>query len=134
MTKLTEIPGLSSDCEVKLQEAGIATVEMLLAACVRAKDRYLLSQRTGIPRITILGWANKAHLFRIEGIGAENASLLEEAGVDSVPELSRCCAIELYKRVKEIHETRSLVSSAPSEEEILDWIEQAKRQPRILEL
>lgn len=134
MTKLTEIPGLSSDCEVKLQEAGIATVEMLLAACVRGKDRYLLSQRTGIPRVTILGWANKACLFRIKGIGTENASLLGEAGIDSVPELSCCSAVELYKRVREIHAARSFVSSAPSEEEILDWIEQAKRQPRILEL
>jgi predicted flap endonuclease-1-like 5' DNA nuclease len=133
MTKLSEIPGISSDFGVRLQEAGIATVEMLLAACVRAKGRYLLSQRTGIPRVTILGWANKASLLRIEGIGAENASLLEEAGVDSVPELSRCNAAELCKRVKEIHEAQSLASSAPSEEEISDWIEQAKRQPRILQ-
>ena len=134
MTRLTEIPGLNSDCEERLREAGITTVEMLLAVCVRAKGRYLLSQRTGIPRVTIFGWTNTASLFRIEGVRGENASLLEEAGVDSVPELSRHSAAKLYKRLKEIHEDRSLVCSAPSEEEVSDWIEQARRLPRILQL
>ena len=133
MTKLTEIWGINANHEKSLQEAGIDSVETLLRVCVRSKQRFLLAERTGISRTTILEWANNADLFRIEGVGSEYANLLREAGVETVPELSRRNAFRLHKRLNEIHESNTLDFPLPSEAEVSDWITQANGLPRILQ-
>ena len=80
----------------------------------------------------ILEWANHADLFRIDGIGSEYADLLEEAGVDTVPELAQRNAAHLHAKMKEINEAKELVRRLPSEKQVEGWIEQAKALPRAL--
>ncbi|MCJ7770374.1 DUF4332 domain-containing protein, partial [Candidatus Bathyarchaeota archaeon] len=80
-----------------------------------------------------LEWVNLADLFRIKGIGEEYSDLLEEAGVDTVVELSRRVPENLHAKVTSVNETKKLVRRPPSLEEIREWIEQAKELPKKIE-
>jgi predicted flap endonuclease-1-like 5' DNA nuclease len=89
-----------------------------------------LAAKTGISKKLILEWVNLADLFRIKGIGEEYSDLLEEAGVDTVVELSRRVPENLHAKVTSVNEAKKLVQRPPSMEEIREWIEQAKELPR----
>ncbi len=132
MTKLLEIEGIGETYAAKLEAAGIGSVEALLEACATPKGRDSVSEKTGISEKLILEWANHADLFRIDGIGSEYADLLEEAGVDTVPELAQRNAAHLHAKMKEINEAKELVRRLPSEKQVEGWIEQAKALPRAL--
>ena len=133
MKTLVEIPGVDLVCIEKLRDAGIPSIDAFLEVCVRAKGRYLLAERTGIPRMTILGLANHADLLRVNGVGSEYANLLQAAGVETVPELSRRNAAKLRKKLVEVQGAQHEDCTVPSEAEIADWIEQARELPRILQ-
>jgi hypothetical protein len=68
---------------------GIKTLEKLLEAGSSKKGRTEISEKTGITEKLILEWVNLADLFRIKEIGEKYSDLLEEAGVDTVVELSK---------------------------------------------
>ena len=133
MARLSDIEGIGGVYEGKLNVAGIETVEEYLAACRTPANREALSEKTGISVTLILEWANHADLYRIKGIGSEYADLLEEAGVDTVPELAQRNPENLHKKLKEINDEKDLVRRLPGEGEVADWIAQAKQLPRALE-
>lgn len=133
MAKLETIEGIGEVYQAKLKEAGIGSVEELLEGCRTPKGREALAEKSGISGKLILEWANHADLFRIDGIGSEYADLLEEAGVDTVPELAQRSAERLHLKLKEINEAKELVRRLPSEKQVADWIAQAKKLPRALE-
>lgn len=68
---------------------GITTTDALLDAAATPTGRKKLSEKTGIAESLILEWVNLADLFRIKGVSEEYSDLLEDAGVDTVAELSR---------------------------------------------
>ena len=72
-------------------------------------------------------------LFRINGVGAEYAELLEVAGVDTVPALAPRNAANLATSMAEVYEQKKLTRRVPSETEVAKWIAQAKDLPRMLE-
>ncbi len=74
----------------------------------------------------MLEWVNHADLYRIKGVGSEYADLLEEAGVDSVPELAQRNAANLTAALAAANEKKNLVRSLPSESQVAGWIEEAK--------
>ena len=76
---------------------------------------------------------NLADLFRIKGVGEEYSDLLEEAGVDTVVELSKRVAENLHAKMLEVNETKKLVRRPPTLNEVKKWIEQAKELPRKVE-
>ena len=59
--------------------------------------------------------------------------MLEEAGVDTEPELANRNPQNLYQKIMEVNEAENLVRRPPSEKMIAGWIAQAKELPRILE-
>jgi predicted flap endonuclease-1-like 5' DNA nuclease len=132
MAKLMEIEGIGETHAAKLEAAGIDSVETLLTACATPKGRDEVAEKTGISGKLILEWANHADLFRVDGIGSEYADLLEEAGVDTVPELAQRKAEHLHAKMKEINDLKALVRRLPSEKQVESWIEQAKALPRAL--
>ena len=71
--------------------------------------------------------------MRIKGIGGEYSELLEAAGVDTVPELSKRKAENLFKKMQETNDLKSLVRKLPTEAQVADWIKQAAALPRILQ-
>ena len=133
MSKLSIIEGIGEIYEAKLKEAGVDSIEELLDTCVTKKGRSDLAEKTGITEKLILKWANHADLARVKGVGGEYAELLEAAGVDTIPELAQRKAENLFAKMAEVNEAKKLVRKLPSQEQIVDWVEQAKKLPRKLE-
>ena len=133
MTKLSVIEGIGDVFADKLRAEGVRSIEALLEACITKNGRAELAAKTGISEKLILTWANHADLFRIKGVGSQYADLLEEAGVDTVPELAQRNAENLFKTMMEKSEAKNLVRKLPSQGQVADWIEQAKKLPRTLQ-
>ena len=133
MTKLAKVEGIGDVYAQKLQDAGIASIETLLDKGSTPKGRQDLAEATGISGKLILEWVNLADLFRIKGIGEEYSDLLEEAGVDTVPELAQRNAENLYQKMVETNAQKKLVRKLPGQSQVADWVSQAKALPRIVQ-
>ena len=133
MAKLSAIEGIGDIYAAKLDAKGIRGTAGLLKAGATPKGRQELADATGISPALILEWVNHADLFRITGVGEEYADLLEEAGVDTVPELAQRNAENLYAKLKDTNAMKNLVRHLPGQQQVAAWIEQAKVLPRAIE-
>jgi uncharacterized protein DUF4332 len=116
----------------KLRNAGVDTVEQLLARGSTPTGREELSQATGIPSTLLLRWVNHAALMRIVGVEESYSELLEATGVDSVSELAHRNADQLHARMSEVNTRGQYVHRLPSVEDVVSWIENSKRQPHVV--
>lgn len=133
MTKLLDIEGIGEAFAKKLEAAGVATVEALLKMGAASKGRKEIAEKSGISDALILQWVNHADLFRIKGVGSEYADLLEAAGVDTVPELAQRKAENLLAKMEEVNTAKKLVRRLPVLDQVADWVDQAKKLPRVIE-
>lgn len=131
--RIQEIEGIGPTYKKKLKEEGIGTTRDLLEAGSTRQGRKELAEKTGISEKLILEWVNLADLFRIKGVGEEYSDLLEEAGVDTVVELSRRNPENLHAKIVEINDEKKLVRRTPTRNQVKEWIEQAKTMPRKVE-
>ncbi len=133
MSKLIEIEGIGAFCAGVLSEkANLATVEQLLERGKDPDGREAIAAATGISAKVILRWVNMADLFRIKGVAEEYSDLLEASGVDTVVELARRNAGNLYKKMVEVNGEKALVRALPTDKDVADWVSQAKGLPRIV--
>jgi predicted flap endonuclease-1-like 5' DNA nuclease len=132
MAKLESIEGIADVYAGKLRDAGIATVEALLKAGATPKGREELAEKTGIGGALILEWVNLADLYRIKGINEEYSDLLEEAGVDTVPELAQRNPENLHAKLAEVNAEKDLVRKLPGLSQVKSWVEQAKALDRVI--
>ena len=133
MSKIAEIEGIGATYAKKLVDAGIKTTDDLLSAGATPKGRETLAEKTGIPGKLILEWVNLSDLFRIKGVGEEYSDLLEEAGVDTVVELSKRVPENLHAKMLEVNEKKKIVRRPPALGEVKKWVEEAKKLPRKIE-
>jgi len=133
MANLLKIEGIGKVYAKTLAKAGISTTEKLLKDGATPKGRKVIAESTGISKKLILEWVNLADLFRIKGVGEEYSELLEKAGVDTVPELSMRNPENLHKKIGEVNKAKKLVRQLPSEAQVKDWVEQAKKLPRAIQ-
>ena len=132
MAKLTMVEGIGWVYAQKLQEAGIQTTQALLEKGATSQGRKEIAERSEISASLILEWVNHIDLFRVNGVGEEYADLLEEAGVDTVPELAQRNPDNLYQKLVDVNLQKRLVRRVPSHTQVGDWVQQAKRLPRII--
>ncbi|GAB4576299.1 MAG: DUF4332 domain-containing protein [Anaerolineae bacterium] len=132
MAKLTYIEGIGDQMAEKLRSAGIRSTDQLLKVGATAKGRKKLAEETGISDKLILKWVNHCDLFRIRGVGSEYAELLEAAGVDSVSELARREVQTLHRKMLEINLEKNLVRRVPTRNEVMAWVDQAKKLDRVV--
>ena len=130
--KLSDIEGIGAAYEKKLNKAGIKSTDALLKAGATPKGRAELEAATGIAHSLILEWVNHSDLYRIKGVGSEYSDLLEEAGVDTVVELSKRKADNLHKTMLDTNAKKKLVRRPPALKLVQNWIEQAKALPRVV--
>ncbi len=131
--KIADIEGIGEKYADTLHAENISYTSDLLAAGGTPQGRRELSEKTGISHDLILEWVNLSDLFRIKGIGSEYSDLLEEAGVDTVVELSRRNAENLHAKILEVNEAKKLVRRPPSLAAVQSWISEAKTLPRAVE-
>ncbi len=132
MTSIIDIEGIGPVYKKKLKAVGVATTEKLLEVGGTPKGRKDLAEKAGIDETLILEWVNLADLFRIKGVGSEYSDLLEEAGVDTVVELSKRVPKHLFDKLVEINAAKRLVRKLPVEKQVADWVDQAKKLPRLV--
>jgi len=132
MPSIIDIEGIGPVYKKKVKAVGIATTEKLLEVGGTPKGRKDLAEKAGIDETLILEWVNLSDLFRIKGVGSEYSDLLEEAGVDTVVELSKRVPANLFAKMAEINAAKKLVRKMPVETQVADWVDQAKKLPRLV--
>jgi len=132
MASIMDVEGIGETYAEKLKAIGIATTEALLKQGATPQGRKDIAEKSGISPTLILEWVNLSDLFRIKGVGEEYSDLLEEAGVDTVVELSKRNAENLFKKLMEVNAEKKFVRRLPTQKQVEDWIAQAKELPRIV--
>jgi predicted flap endonuclease-1-like 5' DNA nuclease len=130
MPSIIDVEGIGPAYKKKLKGVGVSTTDALLEAGATPKGRKDLAAKTGIGDALILEWVNLSDLYRIKGVGSEYSDLLEEAGVDTVVELSKRVAKNLFEKMVEVNTKKKLVRKLPTEAQVADWVDQAKKLPR----
>jgi predicted flap endonuclease-1-like 5' DNA nuclease len=132
MAKLTQIEGIGKSYAEKLRKAGVRSTEALLKKGATSRGRKEIAEKSRFGEKLILGWVNRADLFRIKGVGEEYSDLLEAAGVDTVRELAQRNAENLCRKMAQVNKKKKLVRALPTPKRINGWIKQAKKLPRIV--
>lgn len=132
MAKIIDVEGIGPKYAEKLIKAGVSTTGALLKAGSTPNGRKELAAKAGIGDALILEWVNHVDLYRIKGVGSEYSDLLEAAGVDTIPELAQRKASNLTEKMAAVNLEKKLVRKLPVEKQVADWIEQAKKLPRVI--
>ncbi len=132
MAKIIDVEGIGSVYAQKLVKAGITTTDKLMKKGATPKGRQEIEEMTGISHSLVLEWVNHVDLYRIKGVAQEYADLLEEAGVDTVPELAQRNAANLHAKMAEVNAAKKLVRQLPSQKQVESWVSQAKELPRVV--
>jgi predicted RecB family nuclease len=132
MAKIASIEGIGKKYSEKLETAGVKSIEVLLELGATKKGRKELAARTSVSEKMILNWVNRADLFRVKGIGSQYADLLENAGVDSVPELAHRDPENLLLKLQEVNSTRKLVRAMPYLKQVRKWVGRAKDLKKVV--
>lgn len=132
MAKLEEVEGIGKKYAAKLRKGGIASQKQLLNVGSTKKGRAGIAKDCGISEKLVLGWVNRADLCRVKGVGEEYADLLECAGVDTVPELSKRKPENLHQAMSDVNKKKKLVRQLPSDKMVKGWVAQAKKLPRVI--
>ncbi len=130
MAKLIDVEGIGEKFALKLEKAGIKSMNDLLENGATPAGRKEIAKNSGIADGLILEWVNRVDLFRIKGVGEEYSDLLEASGVDTVVELGKRKPENLFKAMVEVNEAKKKVRKLPTLEQVQDWIAQAKKLPR----
>jgi predicted flap endonuclease-1-like 5' DNA nuclease len=133
MPKVIDIEGIGPVYAKKLNEAGIKTTDDLLKAGATAKGREELATKVGVDNKHILEWVNRSDLYRIKGVGRQYSDLLENAGVDTIVELTKRVPENLLAKMLEVNAAKKLVKRPPPISFVKNWIEQAKKLKRAVE-
>ena len=127
------IEGIGPAYGSKLRNAGVKDVDDLLRAGATRSRRRTLANNVEVAPTTLLKWVNRADFFRIRGIGTQYSSLLEEAGVNTIADLSRRNAKNLHARIKAINRKKNLVRRIPPYRTVQRWIKCAGNLTQIIE-
>jgi predicted flap endonuclease-1-like 5' DNA nuclease len=132
IARIIDVEGIGPKYAEKLEKAGISSTDSLLKMGASPAGRKDIATKTGISDTLILEWVNHVDLYRIKGVGSEYSDLLEEAGVDTVVELAQRKAANLFAKLIEVNTAKKLVRKLPTQNQVEDWIAQAKKLPRVI--
>lgn len=128
-----KIRGISTSVAAKLKEQNILNTEQLLKAGATPAARSALAKSVGCDPKDMTELLNRADLDRLNGIGAAYANLLEEAGVDTVKELSKRVSANLHAKLLEINTAKKITTHPPSLSQVEGWVAEAKTLPILLQ-
>ncbi|MDH3519607.1 MAG: DUF4332 domain-containing protein [Myxococcales bacterium] len=126
---IEEIEGIGPVTGEKLRKAGVKDTNSLLEKGGTQGGRKALADASGLSDSQVLKFVNMADLFRIKGVGAEYAELLECAGVDTVKELAMRNAANLAHKLAELNLEKKLTRKVPTLSQVEAWVKQAGSLP-----
>lgn len=124
--------GISAVDANRLYNAGVGKASALLEQGATPEGRRELAAESGLSEEAVLAAVKRADLMRISGVGVVYASLLQAAGVETVPDLARRNPENLAEKMAEVNETAAIAQDLPSADMVADWVEQAKDLPRVI--
>ncbi len=130
---LAAAASLSPENATKLNSYGVDSPKAYLSMAATPAGRAELAAETGVSEEEILLGVKRLDLMRVKGVGAKYSALLVATGVDSVVELARRNASNLAAAMATTNSTANMVDELPSEEQVNDWVVQAKDMPRVVE-
>jgi predicted flap endonuclease-1-like 5' DNA nuclease len=127
-----KVRGITATLAASMKKSGVKNSIHLLDQAKTPKARAALAAAHGVSDKEILELANRADLSRVKGIGEVFSNLLEEAGVDTVKELSHRKPENLHATLLAKRTEKGLAGRAPTLKEVTDWVSQAKELPKTL--
>jgi predicted flap endonuclease-1-like 5' DNA nuclease len=132
-TPVDKLRGISEELAAKLKGQQITNSDLLLKAGCTPEARQALAKKIGADPKALLELLNRADLDRVSGIGAAYSNLLEEAGVDTVKELSKRVAANLHAKILEINTAKKVTTHPPTLAMVEAWVAEAKALPPMME-
>jgi predicted flap endonuclease-1-like 5' DNA nuclease len=130
---VSKLRGISNQVRNTLKRHGVTYTHQLLEAAGRRESRRALAARSGIEEALLLRLTCRADLARIKGVGAIFADMLELIGVDRVASVARHDPRRLYEILHELNAAERFARRAPTEDEVADWVAQARALPHLLD-
>jgi uncharacterized membrane protein HdeD (DUF308 family)/predicted flap endonuclease-1-like 5' DNA nuclease len=127
---LTYVEGIGPAYAKSLNEAGLMTPMDLLEKGASRKGRLEIAEKTQLSIKLISKWVNQVDMYRVPGIGAQYADLLEQSGVDTIPELAQRNPKNLHKKLVKVNDEKKLVREVAGAHQVEEWVAQAKELPR----
>ncbi|MBN1267601.1 MAG: DUF4332 domain-containing protein [Anaerolineales bacterium] len=127
--KLRKFRGVDQGAVLKLEKAGIATVEDMMAAGKTPVNHKLLSNQTGVAPHIILELVKLSDLSRLGGVKAVRARLYYDAGLDTPDKFADWEPEELRRMLIGFVERTGFDGIAPLPREIRNAIETARKLP-----
>lgn len=125
--QIEQLPGLSTDDQVRLENCGITTTLQLCEQTATSTKRAELANQLAIHIQHVNKWAALADLARIPGVGCHYCGLLLHAGISSPAQLAQTPLPHLHRQVLRLQVAMMQRQDlCPSLEEIKQWIEQAR--------
>ena len=124
---LSTIKGMTDQVANKLKAQGINNTDEFVAAGLDQGARGKLAEKLGIDVSNLSELVNRADLARISGIAGVYADMLENAGVDSVKELSHRVPANLHAKLEEVNNKHKMTNRVPTASMVEDWVAQAKK-------
>jgi predicted flap endonuclease-1-like 5' DNA nuclease len=132
---VVDVPRLITPGQVeKLKKANVSTTEELLTKSASTKDRKALAKASGLSAADLLALAKRCDLLRIKGVGSEMVLLMEAAGVKSTADLAKQEPAKFMTAVDSANKKAKISEKPPTEPQLADWIDQAKKLPQVVEL
>ncbi|HJQ77911.1 MAG TPA: DUF4332 domain-containing protein [Acidimicrobiia bacterium] len=122
MARIDQVAGIDHRGATKLRKAGVRTSKALTECAATRRGRSQLAKATGLSPKDLQLWVHHADLLRVRGVGAEYASLLVEAGVDTLRDLRRRNPTALLAKIIGMNGAQKVVERLPTESMVEGWI------------
>ncbi len=123
LARIHAIGGFAS----RLRELRIRSAHTLRVYTDTPEERAWLAKQLDVTQELVLHWAGLVSLIdEIDGIGTQEANLLDAAWIRSVADLRRADPDDLHRQLRETNAARRLVRSVPSRATVGAWIDQAR--------
>lgn len=134
MAKLTKMTTITPEFAEMLRQANVRTTGALIKYGGTPEGRREIAKQTGLDVRSITRWVCHIDLFRVTGVGAEYAELLEQTGIRTVQDLARQDTEHVYRTLAQVNREKGLVKKLPTRYQVNEWIRQARRMPPLVGL
>lgn len=125
MARIDQVAGIGHREATKLRKAGVRTSKSLAESASTRRGRTELAKKTGLTPKDLQLWVHHADLLRVHGVGAEYATLLVQAGVDTLRDLRRRNPTALLAKIIGMNGSMKVVERLPTEAMVEGWISDA---------